>query len=50
MLLIMYGCDVNHKDVAGRTALFFAVKNGYKELAVTLIANYSSCFSIDKYN
>jgi ankyrin repeat protein len=49
-LLIIFGFDVNHKDIAGRTALFFAVKYNYREVVVTLVANFSSCFVIDKYN
>ncbi len=49
-LLIMFGCDINHKDIAGRTALFFAVKNNFQEIAITLVANFGSCFLVDKYN
>lgn len=49
-LLIMFGAEPNHKDIAGRTALFFAVKYSFQEMTTTLIANFSSCFMVDKYN
>jgi ankyrin repeat protein len=49
-LLIIFGCDVNHKDIAGRTALYFAVKYNFREVVTTLVANFSSCFVIDKYS
>ncbi len=47
-LLIKFGCDVNHKDVAGRHSLFYAVRQGYHNMAIILIANYASCFIADK--
>jgi ankyrin repeat protein len=48
-LLIMHGSDLNHKDLAGRSALFFAVKYSYFEMAILLVANFGGCFVTDKY-
>ena len=46
-LLIHLGCDVNAKDMKGRSPLFYAFKAGYTQICVVLIANNSSCFSQD---
>jgi len=45
--LIKFGAEISAKDLNGRTALYFAVRNGHQDIINTLIANFSSCFVID---
>ena len=46
-LLIRFNSDVNARDTMGKTPLYYAVINQYKELVTVLIANMSSCWSTD---
>ena len=48
-ILISFGSDCNWRDIAGRSALFYAVQNEDVDLCITLIANFSSAFAIDNY-
>jgi len=39
-MLIEYGCDVNHKDTHGQTALFYAARYGQLEIC-KILAKYN---------
>ncbi|KRX04705.1 Ankyrin repeat-containing domain [Pseudocohnilembus persalinus] len=41
-LLLEYGADVEHQDIAGRTPLFLAVKNENKAIIMTLLLRGAS--------
>jgi ankyrin repeat protein len=46
-LLIHLGCDLNAKDLKGRTPLFYALRAEFRQIAAILIANFSTCFCTD---